>query len=70
MDNQYTIKIGDEEYITGTTEQGEKYLLRFNEKVNKEIKIVFSNEDSDNVSEKVVQALSQIYINEVLGNLK
>lgn len=74
MDNQCDyediIKISNEEYTIGTTEQGEKYLLKFDTKANKEIKIVFSNESTENVTEKVIQTLSGIYINEVLENLK
>lgn len=62
MNNQDKVN----EYIPGTTEQGEKYLLKFDTESKKEIKIVFSNEDSENVSDGVIKILSQQYINRTL----
>jgi len=66
LKSQDKIKIGDNEYLIGTTEQGEKYLLKFDEESKKEIKIVFSNEDSEGISNEVIKTLSQQYINRTL----
>ena len=60
------IEIGDEQYISGITEKGEQYLLKFDNGSQKEIKIVFSNNDSDDIPNMIMQTLSYQYIKRAL----
>ena len=65
---QDKIKIGNKEYSIGITENKEQYLLTFDKETQKEIKIIFSNEDVEDVTNKVIQALSKQYIERCINN--
>ena len=64
------IKLQGDKYIISTTEKGEKYILRFDNNLKKDIKIIFSSESFDNVSLMVMQTLVDQYINRILNSLK
>jgi len=61
------IKIGNSEYIFEATKE-EKYLLTYDKEAKKEIKMVFADEDTEDVTNKVIQALSERYIERCLKN--
>jgi hypothetical protein len=61
------IKIGNNKYIFEATKE-EEYLLTYDKGAKKEIKIVFADEDTEDVTNKIIQALSERYIERCLKN--
>lgn len=66
MSNNKKIHIENDKYILCTNEKQEKYLYKYDSEYQIGIKLTFSDEDTENTKDRMIQMLSNQYIQKIL----
>ena len=70
MNDDKKIQIGKSEYIICTNDNQEKYLYKYDTEHKTGIKLTFSNQETESIKNKIIQTLSNQYIQKVLLHQK